>query len=135
MADAGTTAKAGQVTVVPCRTRGAWETSQPAAAASLSGCRGDTARMGRIWRGHADTAVSCPRHTRMASCSHGADMAGTRGRLLDRLELMTYSKAHQRPPKATRCVLKCGGPLDRVQLTVCLHRPGEPYMALGGTCL
>lgn len=50
MADAGTTAKAGQVTVAPCRTRGAWETSQPAAAASLSGCRGDTARTGRIWR-------------------------------------------------------------------------------------
>lgn len=50
MADAGTTAKAGQVTVAPCRTRGAWEMSQPAAAASLSGCRGDTARTGRIWR-------------------------------------------------------------------------------------
>lgn len=56
MADAGTTAKAGQVTVAPCRTRGAWETSQPAAAASLSGCRGDTARTGRIWREHADTS-------------------------------------------------------------------------------
>ena len=42
--------------------------------------------------------------------SHGTDMAGTRGRLLDRLELMAYSEAHQRPPKATRCVLKCGGP-------------------------
>ena len=42
--------------------------------------------------------------------SHGADMAGTHGHLLDRLELMTYSKGHQRPPKATRCVLKCGGP-------------------------
>lgn len=67
--------------------------------------------------------------------SHGADMVGTRGRLLDRLELMTYPKAHQRPPKATRCVLKCGGPLDRVQLTVCLHCPEELYKALGGTYL
>ena len=67
--------------------------------------------------------------------SHGTDMVGTRGRLLDRLELMTYSEAHQRPPKATRCVLKCGGPLDRVQLTVCLHCPEELYKALGGTCL
>ena len=50
MADAGTTAKAGQVTVVPCRARGAWETSWSAVAASLSGCRDDTARTGRIWR-------------------------------------------------------------------------------------
>ncbi len=54
MVDAGTTAKAGQVTVVPCRTRGAWETSQPVAAVSLLGCRGDTARTGRIWREHAE---------------------------------------------------------------------------------
>jgi len=58
MADAGTTAKAGQVTVVPCRARGAWETLQPVAAVSLSGCRGDTARTGRIWWGHADAFLT-----------------------------------------------------------------------------
>ena len=44
--------------------------------------------------------------TRLAWGGYGGD---TRT-LLDRLELMAYSKGHQRPPKATRCVLKCGGP-------------------------
>lgn len=135
MADAGTTAKAGQVTVarlMRClsmvhsysrvRQRRPGRSRWPLVAHVVLGRRHSQRRP------HPSRVAG---ETRLARGGYG----GNTRTLLDRLELMTYPKAHQRPPKATCCVLKCGGPLDRVQLTVCLHRPEEPYMTLGGTCL